>query len=53
MPDLEGNGIEGKDLSTFPQYNWVNLSYLNIGTFLHEVEVNNLGPVGCGYLSRA
>ena len=53
MPDLDGNKIEGKDLSTFSQYNWANIRELNIRTLLHEVEHNNLGPVGCGYLSRA
>ena len=53
MPDLAANGIEGKDLSTFGQYNWANLIQLDIRTLLHEVDRNNLGPVGCGYLSRA
>ena len=53
MPDLDGNWIEGKDLSTFGQQNWANLYYLGICTLLHEVEGNNLGPDGCGYLSRA
>ena len=53
MPDLDGNGIEGKDLSTFGQYNWANLSTLWICTLHPEVEHNNLGPVGCHYLSRA
>ena len=53
MPDLDWNGIEGKDLSTFGQYNWANIRSLFIRTLLHEVEENNLGPVGCGYLSRA
>ena len=53
MPDLEGNGIEGEDLSTFGQHNWANLCHLSICTLLHEVDDNNLGPVGCGYLSRA
>ena len=53
MPDLGWNRIEGKDLSTFGQYNWSNIIYLDICTLLHEVEKNNIGPVGCGYLSRA
>ena len=53
MPDLDENRIEGEDLSTFGQHNWAILSYIDIRTLLHEVDDNNLGPVGCGYLSRA
>ena len=53
MPDLDWNKIEGEDLSTFGQHNWANLRLLNICTLLHEVDENNLGPIGCGYLSRA
>ena len=53
MPDLDANGIEGKDLSTFGQHNWANLQFLSICTLLHEVVDNNLGPVGCHYLSQA
>ena len=53
ISDLDQNEIEGKDLSTFGQHNWANLRYLNICTSLHEVAFNNLGPVGCDYLSRA
>ena len=53
MPDLDDNGIDGKDLSTFGQHNWASLRQLHICTLLHEVDKNNLGPVGCGYLSRA
>ena len=53
MPDLDGNGIEGKDLSTFGQHNWANLRFLNIRTLLHEEGDNNIGPIGCQYLSRA
>ena len=53
MPDLGWNGIEGEDLSTFGLYNWANIRYLDICTLLHEIDGNKIGPVGCGYLSRA
>ena len=53
MLDLALNNIEGEDLSTFGQHNWASLRDLDIRILLYEVEGNNLGPVGCHYLSRA
>ena len=52
-PDVAENKIDGKDMFTFGQQNWVNLIYLNICIIFHEAENNNLGAVGCDYLSRA
>ena len=53
MPELAQNKMEDKDISTFGQYNWANIRDLYICTLFREAELNNLGPIGCGYLSRA
>ena len=54
MSDVGENRIGDRELSTFPSHGWTSLiRRLNRGTCPDEVVGNNIGAVGCSYLSQA
>ena len=53
MSDFERNMIGDREISTIHTHGWMFLKELRLRTCLINLEDNNIGAVGCGYLSQA